>query len=223
MDQPTFDIYLVNGNVTIFCGAHADKFKSDILNSSLYAELVTTQQTNDAENSWLTYTDILSKFKWITNSKGSQRKEFDNARLLSLLFQSADKALPNAEREILTRVFSQIKRLESDSLAITTFLDKLNTNASVATGGTHALLTIVRKDKALLSLQISFETAGVIDIDILDKPVLTAIDDKKNNVRILRSSLDELKYSEVRDTIIKKLGSKIDTALLHIPTSTSLN
>ncbi|WP_237887074.1 hypothetical protein [Pseudomonas sp. PGPR40] len=223
MDKPIFDIYLANGNITVFCGTHADKLKSDILNSSLYAELVATRQTNDPETSWLTYTDVLSKFNWVINSRDRQRKEFDNTSLLQLIIQSAGNALPTYERQALDNAFSRIKKLGSDSLVIHTIIDKLKTNATFTTGSSHALLNIVRKDKTLLTLQISFETAKGLDISILDEPVLMSVNNGKTNIRMLRSSLDELRYNDVRDTVIQKLGNKINTELLHIPVCSALN
>ena len=223
MDTSTFDLYLVNGNITIFCGIHTDKFKNDILNSSLYAELLATQRRGDREALWLTYTELVSQFKWVINSRETQRTVFDNSSLLKRLTQSAGSALPHNEQPIVTTAFSRIKKLERDSLIINTFIEKLNANGAAATGRTHALLNIVRKDKTVLTLQLSFETAKVIDIDILDKPVLKSINDGKTNIRLLRSSLNELQYNEVRETVINKLGNKIITDLLHIPTPSQLN
>ncbi|MNR67170.1 hypothetical protein D3C85_1910230 [compost metagenome] len=46
--------------------------------------------------------------------------------------------------------------------------------------------------------------------------MLTTIEDGKNNIRLLRSKLDERQYSELREAIIKKLGNKIKTDLLHV-------
>lgn len=221
MDKSIFDIYLVNGNITIFCGAQPDEFKINILNSSLYAELVATQNNNEAEASWSTYTKILSNLKFTVNGRETQRIEFSNESLSSIIKQHTKNTLTPDEKQIVIDVFSRIQTPDSDSLAIKTIVDKLNTNISAYTGGTHALLTIVRKDKTLLTLQISFKTTDMIDIDILDKPVLLSIDDKKNNLRMFASSLDERKYNEVRETVIKKLGSKLKTELLHIPTPTN--
>lgn len=109
MDISPFDTYLVNGNITIFCGIHTDTFKSDILNSSLYAELVATQRRGDREALWTTYTEIVSKFKWIINSRETQSTAFDNSSLLKLLIQSAGPALPQAEQHIVANAFSRIK------------------------------------------------------------------------------------------------------------------
>lgn len=223
MDTSTFDTYLVNGNITIFCGIHTDKFKSDILNSSLYAELVATQRRGDREALWITYTDIVSKFKWVINSRETQRRAFDNSSLLKLLTQSAGAALPQDEQHIVANAFSQIKKLERGSLAINTIIDKLDSNGSASAGETHTLLNIVRKDKTVLTLQLSFKTPKVIDIDILDKPLLKSVNDEKTNIRLLRSSLNELQYNEVRETVINKLGNKISTDLLPIPTANRLS
>lgn len=81
------------------------------------------------------------------------------------------------------------------------------------------MLTIVRNDKALLTLQISFKTKGGITPGILNEPVLTTIKDGKNNIRLLRSSLNELKYDLIRETVITKLNKKPQTDLLHLTPS----
>jgi hypothetical protein len=223
MNKSIFDVYLVNGNITIFCGAHADEFKSTILNLNLYAELAAALNINDQEASWPTYTKILSAFKFAINRRESQRIEFQEESLLDIVLRYSGNALTRNERQILLDVFSRIKQLDSDSLEIKTITDKFRANVSAATGGTHALLTIVREDKTLLTLNISFETTCLIGIDILDKPVLKAIDDKKNNIRMLGGWLDECKHSEDRDTVNKKLGGRIETGLLHILTPGKLN
>jgi hypothetical protein len=57
MSNPIFDVYLVNGNITIFCGAHSESFKNDILDSSLFATLETAKQSKAQELSWSTYTE----------------------------------------------------------------------------------------------------------------------------------------------------------------------
>jgi hypothetical protein len=108
-------------------------------------------------------------------------------------------------------------------LAIYTIIDKLNSSGSATAGATHTLLNIVRQDKTVLTLQLAFKTPKVIDIDILDKPLLKSGNDEKPNIRLLRSSLNELQYNEVRETVINKLGDKITTDLLLIPMANRLN
>jgi hypothetical protein len=218
-----FDIFLVNGNITIFCGTHADEFKSDILNSSLLAELLAAKQSNDRALSWSTYTDTITKTRWITNSRATQRVEFKSASLVNLVIESASSELPGYERQALTSAFSELKKLPPASLALKTLIDKLKVNASVpgvptenAPVSTAALLTIVRQDKAVLTLQIAFNATNGLAMDILDQPVLKAIKDGKTNCRLLRSSLDGRQYDQIRDSVIAKLGSKIESELLHV-------
>ncbi|MDF9776538.1 hypothetical protein [Pseudomonas baetica] len=223
MNDSIFDIYLVNGNITIFFGAHPDEFKNDILNSSLLAELMAAKQSNDRDLSWNSYTDTIRKAGWITNSRDTQRIEFNNACLLRLVQETANSELPDYEQQALVNAFSKLKKLPPGSLPLETLINKLQVNAS-ATGtpmenapiSTAALLTIVRQDKAVITLQIAFKTTSGVAIDILDQPVLKAIKDGKNNCRLLRSSLDGHQYNQIRDTVIAKLGSKIESELLHV-------
>jgi hypothetical protein len=223
MNNNIYDIYLVNGNITIFCGTHSNNFKSDILNSSLLAELLAAKQSNDRDLSWNTYTDTIRKTGWITNGRATQRIEFNNASLLNLAQETANSELPGYEQQALINAFAKLKKLPPDSLAVETLLDKLKANAS-GTGtpmenapiSTAALLTIVRQDKAVITLQIAFNTTNGLAIDILDRPVLKAIKDGKNNCRLLRSSLDGRQYNQIRDAVIAKLGNKIESELLHV-------
>jgi hypothetical protein len=219
MDEAIADTYLVSGNITVFCGYHAASFKSDILNTSLYAQLVAAQRGIDRESYWSAYTEILSKLCGPANSRAFQRMEFDCISLLGIAEQCAGSLLPANERRALANAFLQIIQLKSDSPAVNTFIRKLRASTS-STGDTTTLLTIVRQDKTLITLQIAFAT-DEIAIDVLDQPVLKAAKDGKTNIRLLRSSLDESHYSPFRAEIIKKLGQKIETDLLHIQSLTA--
>jgi hypothetical protein len=227
MNEKPVDIYLVSGNITLFCGSHTEQFKSDILNSSLYAELLAARKSNDRDLSWTTYSDTLTKLKWVINSRVAERSEFNNSSLLELVTESADSYLPAYEHQAIVDAFSTLKELPADSLAIETLLNKLKVNAAVSGDRkiaplasvpvtTAMLLTIVRQDKTVLTLQIAFNTTAGIAIDLLEEPVLKAIKNAKNNVRLLRSSLDKTQYEQIRDTVITKLGSKIKTELLYV-------
>lgn len=221
MNQDIFDIHLVNGNITIFCGLYTQQFKDDVLNSSLYAELLATKTSNDRDKSWTTYLDTLTKLKWVINSRVTERSEFNNSSLLELVTESIDSYLPAYERHALVNAFSKLTVLPADAVAVETLVNKLKLNASVTADhkslmNTAMLLTIVRQDKTLLTLQIAFTTSAGVTIDLLNRPVLKAIKNAKNNVRLLRSSLDRTQYEHIRDTVITKLGSKIKTELLHV-------
>jgi hypothetical protein len=225
MSNPIFDVYLVDGNITIFCGAHSESFKNDILDSSLLAILETAKQSKAQELSWSTYTDYLGKFGWVLNSRSTQMLGFCNNNLLEVVEQGMGSDLPNDEQQAIADAFSALTRLENESCAVKAFIKKLQQNATTSTDSsasisTATLLTIVYSDKTLMSLQIAFETSPPLEMDILDKPRLISIDNGENNFRLMRSSLNERQYTEFRAIIRKKLGQKIETELLHIPLPT---
>lgn len=228
MKEPLTDVYLTNGNIAIFCGSHSDKFKNDILHLSLYSQLVAEKKSNNPESMRTIYTDMLGKMGWIINTRENQYIEFGTSNLFTILEQTAGQILPTYERQALTSAFSALKKLPRDSLPIRTIFNKLQANVSVVSEDTKsppaekplltafALLTIVRNDKTVVTLQISFETTNVFDIDILDQPILKSGQEGNINFWSFSSSLDESEYNKNRDIVIKKLGGKIATDLVHI-------
>ena len=216
MDIRAFDSYLVNGNITIFFGSHTDSFKKDILASSLLAELVAGQQSNDRIVSWPTYTDTLKKVGWVFNSRSTQRIDFINASLFDVVDESVGGTLSQDNRKELANAFSQIAALSNGSPAYEKFVEKLQKNANATTASSAALLTIVRNDKTVVTLQVTFETDEALATNILNLPVLNAITDRKTNVWLVSSALDTRQYNDVRSEVLKKLGRKIETEILHI-------
>lgn len=228
MNKNIIDICLINGNITIFCGMHTDTFKNDVLNSTLYSQLLATRGGNEREAWWSTYSQTLNRFGWTLDSRGIKRLEFHNASLFDIALEGTESYLPIQEQQALAGAFSELKKLPENSLIIQTIITKLQDNASNDSGDTPdahptnlpvptaTLLTIVCNDQTVVNLQIAFKTTNEIALDILDQPVLTTIEDGKNNIRLLRSKLDERQYSELREAIIKKLGNKIKTDLLHV-------
>lgn len=235
MNKNNLDTYLVNGNITLFCGKHTNSFKNDILHSTLYADLLATRGGNNQEVQWQTYTQTLNKFSWAVTSREFQHLEFQNTRLLNIVVDSTGSALSEKEQQALSSVFSELVTLPENSSTIEAIITRLQANANNRIGdiadartkkqpaSTAMLLTIVRNDKTLLTLQISFKTNDGITPGILDQPELTTIEDGKNNIRLLRSSLDERQYSQIRETIINKLGNKVQTDLLHLNAPSSPN
>ncbi|MGF6088433.1 hypothetical protein [Pseudomonas sp. 18173] len=229
MKKTTIDTWLVNGNITIFCGLHTDSFKKDILSSSLLGDLVAAQKSSNREVFWQFYTDTVQKIGWTANSRGNQRLDFENSSLLSLVEQCAGSALPKDERKALANELARLANLQSDSPEIGGIVEKLQRNATVNKSSTNtavstaALLTIIRNDKTVVTLQVAFETTHGLAIDILDQPVLSAIDDRQTNSWLLCSLLDGRHYNQVRDDILKKLGRNIETKLLQIRAPIDLN
>lgn len=217
MTTSQFDCYLLNGNITIFCGMHTEASKQDILHSNLYAALVTSQGSNSPEAKWIKYRDTISKLSWTINSQANKRVEFDKTSLIKLITLSDESALPPEELRIVGKAFSHMKSLGHNSSTLESLLETLSANVSTVTGGTYITITIVCANKSVLTIQMLFKVTDLIDIDILDLPVLASINDDGTNIRVMRSALDERQYAAVRETIIKKLGTKIETHLVHIP------
>ncbi|MFY0729139.1 hypothetical protein [Pseudomonas sp. NFX15] len=222
MKKTTFDTWLVNGNITIFCGSHADEFKKDILSSSLLGELVASQKSANPEVNWPIYTETVQKIGWMVNSRGNQRLDFDNRNLLTLVGQCAGSDLPKDEQQALADAWAELTKLQPDSPAITAIIDKLQRSATVSESSnisavsTGAMLTIIRNDKTVVTLQVTFETTHCLDSDLLDQPVLNAIGNDRTNSWQLSSLLDGRHYNQVRADVLKKLGRNIETKLLHI-------
>ncbi|MGE8068528.1 hypothetical protein [Pseudomonas sp. NPDC089569] len=232
MDTPLFDIHLINGNITLFIGAHTEPFKKDILNSSLLGELASiSKQSNSKELLWADYVDTVGKIGWIIKSREFKRQEFPTKCLLKIVELGMGSLLSKEEKQTLATAFSQLKKTEGHSSAIKSFLDKLHTNAFVANEETTApgstqspvatstRLTLITHNASIITLQVAFKTRDGIGIDILDQPLLDTIKDGNTNLWLMVSSLDARQYENVRATVIKKIGNRINTDLLQVAKS----
>ena len=222
MKKTLLDIYLVNGNITIFYGSHTDSFKKDILVSSLLGELVASKESDNRELSWPTYTGTVQKIGWTTHNRETQQLKFENSSLFNIVEQCTKSALSQNERQVLTNALEQLARLQPDSPAARAIVEKLERNATVSDANkdtplsTAALMTLIRNDKTVVTLQVAFETVQEIAIDILDQPILSFTHERKTNIWLMNSTLDERDYNQVRDYVLKKVGLNIETNLLHI-------
>jgi len=229
MKKTISDTWLVNGSIMIFCGPHTDTFKNDILMSSLLGELVAERNNSSSETSWSAYTGTVIKTGWMLNSRETQQLEFENINLSSVVEQSAGSALPQDERQALAIALAQLVNLPSDSPAIRAIVEKLQKNATVSNTTTDTpittavLLTIIRNDKTVVTLQVAFETLHEISIDTLDQSVLSTGNDRQTNSWLLCSLLDERQYNSIRNDVLKKLGRNIETRLLQIPVPADLD
>jgi len=229
MKKTAIDTWLINGNIAIFCGLHTDNFKNDILASSLLGELVAAQKSRNREISWLIYTDTVQKIGWIVNSRATQQLKFENSSLLNIVEQSAGSALPQDERQALANALVQLVNLQSDSPAVRTIVEKLQQNATVSNTtpdtlvSAAVLLTIIRNDKTVVTLQVAFKTDQEITMDILEQPVFNSTNEHKTNIWLMSSVLDGRHYNRVRDDVLKKLGNRMETELLQIHAPTDLS
>lgn len=236
MDTSISDTYLINGNIIIFCESHTEDFKKDILNSSLFAELVSTSKhPRTPILLWSGYVDTVSKIGWITKSREFKRFEFSTTSLLKIVESGTGTSLTKEEKQTLLNAFLHLKKPPTQSTVINTILDKLKANTFVPGEEANSIastkapiitstrLSIVRSNASIITLQVAFKTNDGISIDILDQPILNSIKDGKSNMWLLVSSLDAREYNKVRDAVIKKIGNHINTDLLHVPTPNCAN
>jgi hypothetical protein len=224
------DIYVVDGSITIFCGSPTNEFKNDILYSSLLSQLIANTEGNSPETWFNAYKTLLGKFYWGTKTIDNQRKASTSSSIFSIINLALSNALNSSELQQLAKAFEMIKQLPSHSPVIEAIINKIQPGhllrlseskvdpikASLLT--VNALLTIVRNDKSLVTLQVVFQTTNIIDIGILDQPLPTEAIQGNTDTRLLCGHLMENQYSTVRDLVIQKLGSKPKTNLYHVNT-----
>jgi hypothetical protein len=225
MPQSAFDMYLINGNITIFCGTHTENYKNDILNSSLLGELVTTSKhPRQPDLLWSSYVKTVNQIGWITKSREFQRFEFSSKSLLNIANLGLGSYLTKEEKQTLLNAFLHLKKPPTQSTVQKAILDKLQTNTFVAENETTSLpiatstrLTVVLGNATVITLQIAFKATNELTIDMLVQPILDSIKDGKSNTWLLVSSLDAREYDKFRATVIKKIGTHINSDLLHVP------
>ena len=215
MPYSTADIYIVDGNITLFLGSHSETFKQDILYSSLLANLLSNSHSI-ASAEWLSaYKKTLSTLFWVTKSTGNQLLKKQPASIIKIATPTLSSLLSATELKQLSDAFGTLKSLPEDSDALIALLNRIQHGSG--NGNTVCpLLTVISANKSIISLRPVFDTIHSVDIDILDQAL--AQKEVLNGPQITQWSayLAEEKYVSVRQKIIEKLGSKITTHLHHI-------
>jgi len=220
------DSYVSGGTITLFLGSHPPELKNDILHSDLYSKLVAQLKGNDRELSWSSYTSTLSKLQWTVRSREFFRSEFGTTSGAHVITKTLESSLSRPEQLALSKAFRELRDLPVGSPAKKAIFERLrlniffgNTDTPSTPYSTAFLFTVVRPDTSLLTVQVSFESNSALDMNIFTSPTLQPIADGKSNIRLINCYLSEKNYSQYRDSIIKKLGSKIETELLHVQAS----
>ncbi|HEF4761842.1 TPA: hypothetical protein SAN82_004300 [Pseudomonas putida] len=219
MTTSAVDTYISDGNITLFFGSHSCTFKEDILYSSLLGQLSSNVKSTTAD-SWLhLYKKTLGSIFWTTKSDTIQTPSVKSASLLKLAKLCLQNYLSATEIDLLTQSLSNIKQLPSDGDIMSTLVNKIQhrdigENQPATT--TCPLLTIVRKDKMIISLFVSFETTEAIGISVLDEEL--TLKKPFNPPRIYQwvTYLGEDNYASVRHAVIEKLGVNTKTKLMHL-------
>lgn len=215
MSYSTADIYIIDGNITLFFGTHSEVFKQDIVYSSLLGNLVSN--THDiASDAWLnSYRNNLGKLFWATKSNANQKLKKQSASILKLAKPTVAPHLSAEELHQLADALHTIKNLPEDSAALIAVLNRIQ-HSEPSTNTVCPLLTIVTANKNIISLRLMFDTKHPVDSAILDDELSEK--ELLNGPQVTQWStyLVEEKYGSIRNKVIEKLGSKITTHLHHI-------
>lgn len=222
MTQNKSEVYVVDGNITIFLGLLAEPLKQDILHSSLLAHLASSSSAA-LDDRLSPYRKLLGSIFWTTKNNGNQVLKKQPASLFKLVTLTLRDVLSPTQIAQITDCFASIKHLPDRSSALEAILNKLqlnspNTNTFNTESPTniHPLLTIILENKTIISLQVSLNAKHSASISFLDENL-----EEKDILSELKISkwtayLEEEKYNSIRKTVIGKLGSKIKTDLIQV-------
>lgn len=220
MPNSILDTYIVDGNITLFFGPHSNRFKQDILNSSLLGHLVANSKNCIASDSWFSaYRKILGSIFWTTKSHASQKPIVKWVSLLTLAELGLSNYLTSAQLKQLAECLVRIKELPEGSAVLSAVLNRVQStvqNNNRATTTICPVLTIVCEDKMVISTAIHLEIAEPVGIKFLTenlplKKILGAV-----QMSQWVTYLGEDDYADVRNIVIQKLGNKIELKLFHL-------
>lgn len=225
------DTYIVDGNITIFFGPHPKTFKTDILRSSLFGQLLANKSTEQSPSPdmWFTsYQKTLGSFFWNSISNGKREQKKETYSIYNLAKSGLSGALNEKRFAQLASVLSVIAALPEGTPAIKAILQKnqQNTISSIdssdstqgkkKTFSISTLLTLILENKTLISLYLSFETTSLFDINMLVQaiPQQQLVGDSVS--RTWSAYLMESAYAEIRSSITDRISKHIESKILHI-------
>lgn len=212
------DIYIVDGNITLFLGSHSEQFKEDVLHSSLLASLL----ADDTSKTWLSsYTTNLGRIFWELNKIGNSSHPKATTSLLKIATNSLSTKLQEKQLQQLKKALYTVMQLPSESPASNALLRRLQKEKPTVfdeppTFILSTLLTIVCENKKIISLQISLESSEEIDMTFLEQPIHETLILEDIETSLWVTCLLEDKYAPIRNQIVKKLGSKPQTHLIKV-------
>jgi hypothetical protein len=214
------DLYILNGNITLFLGTHSGQFKEDILHSNLLGQLL----ADETPGTWFsTYTNALGRAYWALNNIKISLHKKKPSSLLDIFSTALTDTLQKEQLQQLSKSLSVIAQLSNDAAARKAFTSRLqgqNThiNDEGATFTMNTLLTIVCENKKILSLQVLLKTTRALDITFLEHAISEQLIVGEIKTNLWTTNLLEDKYVTIRDKVLSKLGSTCQTRLFHINT-----
>lgn len=231
MPTSNLDLYIVSGNIVIFSGEHSEKFKNDILHSSLTGHLAADASSTDSDELWSTYTKTVADLSWVTCSLDQTNTRSSEESLYTISLQAYGDVLSENDRQTLDHAFSVLKEQPKDSpsiLALTTrfnahtttsYQDNKKGDTSEKKTSTGILLTFINHEKTVHTLRITIESGQYLDIGILNNPVLDTTNKDDFNTWLLSSTFDESTYEDLRVDVDAYLDNSITAEIIRIQDS----
>lgn len=214
------DLYILNGNITLFLGTHSDQFKKDILHSSLLGQLL----ADNKPDIWLsTYTNALNKAYWAMNSVKTSIHKNKPSSLLDIFTTALTGTLQTEQLLKLIESLSTITQIHNDTPEYKALTRRLQPEKDLIddqppTFTLNTLVTVISETKTISSLEVLLKTTQALDITFLEHPISEHLIVGDIETKLWTSNLLEDKYVTIRDRVLSKLGSMCQTRLLHIKT-----
>ncbi|WP_339546630.1 hypothetical protein [Pseudomonas sp. RA_35y_Pfl2_P32] len=228
MNTLNVDLYTVSGSVTIFCGYHDEQFIHDVLHSCLTAHLAAAELSDHRDDSWSLYQKTLSDLTWVTEDSQSKCVLLSSKSVLELLLEAHGEHLSESDQQALTQAFSVLQDLPKDSIPIQAITRRFVADSApvMTTPPTvndpesptrcAAQLTLIRDNRSIVTLRVTFETRHELDTEILNQPLLRTADENAINAWSLSSTMDSGIYAELSSDIDSYLGDHALSEIIHI-------
>lgn len=202
-----------NGSLVSFASNVTGQKKQDVLYSTLLAQMAANKaydRFNDTENWYKFYTDVMGKVGWVL--QGFQFDEYQSSQSdfkISQITLELLSALIGPEAELMTVVKKTIDNLAKSSEGITLFG---SSSASEKHGNFQIIPCSVDKSN---QVNVAFVGAYFTASQVSKNYFFFTY--SKQDIHLFKAAqvftLNEDLYSQVRETVIKKLGDAVKTEI----------
>ena len=196
------------GSLVSFTSSLSGQQKSDVLNSTLLAQLAsnkTYDRYNDPEHWYKFYTDVMSHLGWVMQSF-----QFDEYKSTQASFKLTDvvlkllSAMAGNDKELMEVVKETLDSLAKSGEGLALF----DSNSNSSKHGNFQILpcTVDKSQQVSVAFIGAHFTANQVSTNYF------FFSYAKQDIKLFKSgqafTLDEDVYSEVREEVIKKLGER---------------
>ncbi|MFJ4194117.1 hypothetical protein [Pseudomonas sp. NPDC089534] len=222
MKNQPFDLYIVDGNITLFLTQDSDTSTSDVLHSSLLASLVSDSHDVSSEEWFVQYKRSMGLLCWVTLQQNASTLARQPCSLLDFLTRQTGATLSPEQLEMIGEAFATIKALPKGSPALSDFLKHVQSSKTDLERISEdnfftvcPMITLVLQDR-MISLRLSFDVDEAVDERFLDEEIPQENIRGDMQVTQWTAYLAEDNYNALRQDVIKKLGSKKETAIFRV-------